>query len=195
MRLLKSGARRSSVGCTDLRASSDKIQNPGVFALIPLLQLPRIFLLSGVELDHHPRLAITAWPSLVAYPQGHGPRPDFRRCPWLPIATAPPWRHRAVVSRPKAQAHGAAYRKKRCGSRRMPEPLSDSQSRTRLTRCPMGAHRPDFGLSGPAVGHKKRLISGTFLASPAPDSNRRPLPYHGSALPTELAGRERECRL
>ena len=26
-------------------------------------------------------------------------------------------------------------------------------------------------------------------ASPAPDSNRRPLPYHGSALPTELAGR------
>jgi hypothetical protein len=26
--------------------------------------------------------------------------------------------------------------------------------------------------------------------SPRPDSNRRPLPYHGSALPTELRGRE-----
>ena len=26
--------------------------------------------------------------------------------------------------------------------------------------------------------------------SPVPDSNRRPLPYHGSALPTELTGRE-----
>jgi hypothetical protein len=25
--------------------------------------------------------------------------------------------------------------------------------------------------------------------SPLPDSNRRPLPYHGSALPTELRGR------
>src|SRR5690606_9501852 len=24
--------------------------------------------------------------------------------------------------------------------------------------------------------------------SPVPDSNRRPLPYHGSALPTELTG-------
>src|ERR687890_1743186 len=28
-----------------------------------------------------------------------------------------------------------------------------------------------------------------FTASPLPDSNRRPLPYHGSALPTELRGR------
>ena len=31
--------------------------------------------------------------------------------------------------------------------------------------------------------------SRTFLSSPLPDSNRRPLPYHGSALPTELRGR------
>jgi hypothetical protein len=35
------------------------------------------------------------------------------------------------------------------------------------------------------------LFYRPFLESPAPDSNRRPLPYHGSALPTELAGRER----
>jgi hypothetical protein len=31
--------------------------------------------------------------------------------------------------------------------------------------------------------------SRTFPTSPLPDSNRRPLPYHGSALPTELRGR------
>src|SRR5687767_3741296 len=28
-----------------------------------------------------------------------------------------------------------------------------------------------------------------LIASPESDSNRRPLPYHGSALPTELSGR------
>src|SRR4051794_23673722 len=32
-------------------------------------------------------------------------------------------------------------------------------------------------------------VSSTFGESPLPDSNRRPLPYHGSALPTELRGR------
>src|SRR4051794_14867126 len=31
-------------------------------------------------------------------------------------------------------------------------------------------------------------ISSDFEKSPLPDSNRRPLPYHGSALPTELRG-------
>jgi hypothetical protein len=30
-----------------------------------------------------------------------------------------------------------------------------------------------------------------FLRSPLTDSNRRPPPYHGGALPTELRGRER----
>jgi integrase len=30
---------------------------------------------------------------------------------------------------------------------------------------------------------------GSTKGSPEPDSNRRPLPYHGSALPTELSGR------
>src|SRR6476469_1841014 len=31
------------------------------------------------------------------------------------------------------------------------------------------------------------------LESPESDLNRRPLPYHGSALPTELSGREPHC--
>src|SRR3954451_2275715 len=31
-------------------------------------------------------------------------------------------------------------------------------------------------------------ISSDFVESPLPDSNRRPLPYHGSALPAELRG-------
>src|ERR1700751_992957 len=34
-------------------------------------------------------------------------------------------------------------------------------------------------------------FAGT-LQSPLSDSNRRPLPYHGSALPAELRGRPRE---
>ena len=37
-------------------------------------------------------------------------------------------------------------------------------------------------------GRTSRFCS-TFPASPLADSNRRPLPYHGSALPTELRGR------
>src|SRR5436190_4449947 len=32
-----------------------------------------------------------------------------------------------------------------------------------------------------------------LLQSPLTDSNRRPPPYHGGALPTELRGRGREC--
>src|SRR5207248_6215532 len=32
--------------------------------------------------------------------------------------------------------------------------------------------------------------SAAFLQSPLTDSNRRPPPYHGGALPTELRGRE-----
>jgi hypothetical protein len=71
---------------------------------------------------------------------------------------------------------------------------------------PSGGHerRPKLGhptprsalggqLSPPALGSVGpiRLLYRPFLESPAPDSNRRPLPYHGSALPTELAGRAR----
>src|SRR5262249_57744214 len=37
-----------------------------------------------------------------------------------------------------------------------------------------------------------RLVHGT-AKSPDPDSNRGPLPYHGSALPTELSGRGPHC--
>jgi L-amino acid N-acyltransferase len=35
----------------------------------------------------------------------------------------------------------------------------------------------------------RRQATGPAPASPLTDSNRRPLPYHGSALPTELRGR------
>jgi hypothetical protein len=39
-------------------------------------------------------------------------------------------------------------------------------------------------------GNNKTPAIWEFLVeSPLPDSNRRPLPYHGSALPTELRGR------
>src|SRR4051794_23554050 len=37
-----------------------------------------------------------------------------------------------------------------------------------------------------------RRAGASAAGSPAPDSNRRPLPYHGSALPTELAGQAHE---
>jgi hypothetical protein len=39
-------------------------------------------------------------------------------------------------------------------------------------------------------GHKKSRCFQRLRKSPLTDSNRRPLPYHGSALPTELRGRE-----
>ena len=38
-------------------------------------------------------------------------------------------------------------------------------------------------------GHKKSRCFQRLPESPLPDSNRRPLPYHGSALPAELRGR------
>lgn len=34
----------------------------------------------------------------------------------------------------------------------------------------------------------RRHLTYCHLLSPLPDLNRRPLPYHGSALPTELRG-------
>src|SRR4051812_46846746 len=52
--------------------------------------------------------------------------------------------------------------------------------------------RPWFGRprTSPALAsNKKPRRSRAFVKSPLPDSNRRPLPYHGSALPTELRGR------
>src|SRR5215217_7295793 len=39
------------------------------------------------------------------------------------------------------------------------------------------------------LGQRKTPPERGFLESPLPDSNRRPLPYHGSALPAELRGR------
>src|SRR3954447_20781673 len=39
------------------------------------------------------------------------------------------------------------------------------------------------------VARKERAPCAALLQSPLPDSNRRPPPYHGGALPTELRGR------
>src|SRR3954454_196583 len=43
----------------------------------------------------------------------------------------------------------------------------------------------------PESGQRKRSCFQDLWESPLTDSNRRPLPYHGSALPTELRGRAR----
>ena len=45
--------------------------------------------------------------------------------------------------------------------------------------------RVERGLRGRVL----RALEPKMRESPLPDSNRRPLPYHGSALPTELRGR------
>src|SRR4051812_34614043 len=45
---------------------------------------------------------------------------------------------------------------------------------------------PPFALTDPRLQR--------FLQSPLTDSNRRPPPYHGGALPTELRGRSRHSR-
>jgi hypothetical protein len=37
-------------------------------------------------------------------------------------------------------------------------------------------------------GHEQRLRWSERVWSPPPESNRRPHPYHGCALPTELGG-------
>ena len=51
---------------------------------------------------------------------------------------------------------------------------------------PTSPHRRRVSTSG----HKKSRCFQRLFESPLPDSNRRPLPYHGSALPTELRGRK-----
>src|SRR5215207_3473131 len=47
-----------------------------------------------------------------------------------------------------------------------------------------------FRALAPSSGQTKTPPEQGFRESPLPDSNRRPLPYHGSALPTELRGRK-----
>jgi integrase len=60
------------------------------------------------------------------------------------------------------------------------------------------ARRPPRGRSVDAAALRRRSVEAENSAacrqkarSPESDSNRRPLPYHGSALPTELSGRAR----
>ena len=52
------------------------------------------------------------------------------------------------------------------------------------TEYPASRREEDGGVSL----RRKVPSSSAFPESPLPDSNRRPLPYHGSALPTELRG-------
>ena len=53
-----------------------------------------------------------------------------------------------------------------------------------------------YGIHPPFVGyvdgrHPRRVLDRPNLWSPLTESNRRPSPYHGDALPTELRGRAR----
>src|SRR5205823_10181105 len=54
-------------------------------------------------------------------------------------------------------------------------------------------HTRASGGSGGRPEYKRPRFAGP-LKSPLPDSNRRPPPYHGGALPTELRGRGVHCR-
>jgi hypothetical protein len=58
-----------------------------------------------------------------------------------------------------------------------------------VTMCCPG-RCPTAGSAVHEVGHRMKPPPQQGLSgSPESDSNRRPLPYHGSALPTELSGR------
>ena len=49
-------------------------------------------------------------------------------------------------------------------------------------------------LRGASSGNKIPDLRGFLVGgSPLTDSNRRPPPYHGGALPTELRGRDPDC--
>src|SRR5687767_1553675 len=54
--------------------------------------------------------------------------------------------------------------------------------------CLSGRRLGALGMARDASRHRVRASAD---GSPESDSNRRPPPYHGGALPTELSGRER----
>jgi hypothetical protein len=56
--------------------------------------------------------------------------------------------------------------------------------------CIHAAHQRRRPTAQPVRSHP---FAGHSVESPLPDSNRRPLPYHGSALPTELRG-QKACK-
>jgi hypothetical protein len=77
-------------------------------------------------------------------------------------------------------------------TRRTPRPLTVAQQRARRARPQARVSEVFHGPT--AEGARDEGTPGN-RGSPLPDSNRRPLPYHGSALPTELRGRRpAECR-
>jgi integrase len=76
--------------------------------------------------------------------------------------------------------------------RAAPKRTSAPEQRLRRARKRQRVSEVFHGASDEAAGDHERPGNP---GSPLPDSNRRPLPYHGSALPTELRGRRpAECR-
>jgi hypothetical protein len=69
-------------------------------------------------------------------------------------------------------------------------PLDETRASPPSWRLPRSPGLSDAAGTGRAAAFlpSKATNSSAFLESPLPDSNRRPLPYHGSALPTELRG-------
>ena len=66
------------------------------------------------------------------------------------------------------------------------EGTTQAAARTRFHNASIGYYLdPAPGGRNPRKHHRQRQ----FVPSPLSDSNRRPLPYHGSALPAELRGR------
>jgi len=56
------------------------------------------------------------------------------------------------------------------------------------SRCPYGVQTQLDTRSQQSSAQRNQPLCSHFPRSPLADSNRRPLPYHGSALPTELRG-------
>jgi hypothetical protein len=75
-------------------------------------------------------------------------------------------------------------------SRSSPSPYSGPDTASRFPACSRGGR--DLCLVGqPQLSVRVPQLQD-FSRSPLTDSNRRPPPYHGGALPTELRGRNRQ---
>ena len=94
--------------------------------------------------------------------------------------------HRAARVRPSGE-HGAD----RMRLARLTLRLLLREPEARLLRVcgPNAAHERQRATARTGPRNTKGPACRAFVRSPLPDSNRRPLPYHGSALPTELRGR------
>jgi hypothetical protein len=99
------------------------------------------------------------------------------RVMWLSISPMPPARQRC--GRTVAVAGGAP-----------PSDLASVAGAPKRGRVPLVFPLPAAVATSGDSGQGKTPSERGFLESPLPDSNRRPLPYHGSALPAELRGRK-----